>query len=138
MIFQKESNGHKLTIEVNTDNLLQTINLLKSNYDYINKRTEIVGDTSEDCSIDKDAILQDLDEFAKTVSYYSEHGDEIFDKMTYKKNGAFSVKNKPILKQAVNGEYWDDYYGWNTMALRVEPVADAHAKLILKDIIVHY
>ena len=138
MQFFKESNGHKMTITVDVETLLQEIDDLKNDEEYLEYYNQLV---SGDCScdmVDKDAILSNLDEFAELVTYYGENGEELFNGMAYKKNGTFSLRVKPVVKQAVNGAYWEDSYGWNTKVLRLEPTDDTHAEVVLTSIIVHY
>lgn len=138
MQFFKESNGRQLTITVNVENLLQKIDELRTDEDYMEYACDRVGGNCETDKVGPESIMNDLDEFAKLISYYGENGNELFDKVAYKKNGTFSLRTKHVLKQAVNGSYWEDHYGWNTKVLRIEPVDDTHAEVVLANIIVHY
>lgn len=138
MQFFKEANGRQLTIRVDTEALLQRIDDLRNDEGYLEECNQLVGGDCSGDMVSKDVILANLDEFAELVASYGENGDELFDEMTYKKNGTFSLRSKPVLKQVVNGSYWEDYYGWNTKVLRLEPTNDTNAEVVLTDIIVHY
>lgn len=139
MQFFQESNGHTLTITVDTESLLAKIDALRVDEDYMEYAVNRVsGSCGDDDNVSQETIMRDLDEFAERINYYTENGDELFEKMAYKKNGTFNRTNKPWLKSAVNGSYWEDHYGWNTKVLRVEARTDTEAEVVLTDVIIHY
>ena len=111
MQFFKDSNGRRLTITVNVESLLQRIDELKTDEDYLEYACDRVSGNCDTDKVGQESILNDLNEFAKLISYYGENGNELFDKTAYKKNGTFNLRTKPTLKQAVNGSYWEDQIG---------------------------
>lgn len=141
--FTRENNGYTLTIQVNEEELLKRIQECRDpKYEYYSEdgdqdyNMNRVNSYEEYCS--KEEILADLDEFEANINYYIQHGNELFDFMRLKKNGTFTKNAKPILKEAINGAYWEDSYGWNTMVLRIEPINDTLAELVLTEIVIHY
>ncbi len=139
MQFFQEVNGHTLTITVDTENLLEQIDMLRTDEDYMEYAINRVnGNCSDDDEVSQETIMRDLDAFEERINYYAEYGDELFEKMAYKKNGTFNRTNKPWLKRAVNGALLESHYGWTAKVLRVEARTDTEAEVVLTDIIVHY
>ena len=139
MQFFQESNGRTLTITVDAESLLGAIDALRTDEDYMEYAVSRVDSYYDaDNEMSQEDIMRDLDEFVERINYYAENGDELFEKMAYKKNGTFNRTNKPWLKRAANGAYWEDHYGWNTKVLRLEARTDTEAEVVLTDVIVHY
>lgn len=164
--FQKISNGHTLNIIINEDELFQSLDEdikkyedLKQKYDECEKeRTEaeensdedyydyrweydmqsVYGDPESDfCTPDE--IIEDLNGFKNDIKRLIEgDGEELWKIATLKKNGTFKKTAKPTVREAINGHYWEDSYGWNTLVLRLEPRDDTHMYLELDTIVLHY
>ena len=164
--FSKESNGHLLTIEIDHKALLSEIDEsieemkeLQEKYDeYEKERIEaeengdddyhdwhyeydvdrVYGDCENDyCTPDE--ILKDLEEFKEMINKIAMgDGSKLWKEMKLKKNGTFNKTCKPMLKHAINGSYWDDSYGWNTLVMRLVPVNDTLARVELDTIVLHY
>lgn len=164
--FQKISNGHTLNIIINEDELFQSLDEdikkyedLKQKYaecekertdaeesndeDYYDYRWEydmqsVYGDPESDfCTPDE--IIKDLNGFKNDIKRLIEgDGEELWKIATLKKNGTFKKTAKPTVREAINGHYWEDSYGWNTLVLRLEPRDDTHMYLELDTIVLHY
>ena len=164
--FQKISNGHTLNIIINEDELFQSLDEdikkyedLKKKYakyekeraeaeenndeDYYDYRYEydmqsVYGDPESDfCTPDE--IISDLNGFKNDIKRIIEgDGEELWKIVSLKKNGTFKKTAKPTLREAINGCYWDDSYGWNTQVLRLVPYDDTRVYLELDTIVLHY
>lgn len=164
--FTKESNGYTLTIEVDDEKLLERIDRdikemeeLKKKYaDYEKERVEaeengvedyddwrweynmssVYGDPESDwCTPDE--IIKNREEFKAIITRLANgDGTELWNMATFKKNGTFKKNAKPMIKEAINGSYWEDSYGWNTLVMRLVPVDDTHACVELDTIVLHY
>lgn len=155
--FKKLSNGHTLEIIIDDEALLEELNAaieeyedLKTKLATLEKGTDkydslfweynmqrVYSDLSNYCTVDE--ILDDLKEFKQIVlDAVMSDGSELFEKAELKKNGTFKKTCKPLLKDAINGYYWEDSYGWNTRVLRLEPINDTQAEMRLDHIVVHY
>ena len=164
--FQKISNGHTLNIIINEDKLFQSLDEDIKKYEYIKQRYEkyekkrieaeenndenyndyrweydmqsVYGDPESDfCT--PDAIIEDLNKFKNDIKRIIEgDGEKLWKIIPLKKNGSFKKNIKPIIRTAINGSYWEDYFGWNTLVLRLEPRDDTHMYLELDTIVLHY
>lgn len=154
--FQKESNGYILTIEINEEKLFQKLDLeiakmeqVKtehgSDLDTIDEEAKweynmykVNGDCKSDfCSPDE--IIADLNEFHETIEkLIVDNGTTLWDMVELKKNGTFKKNCKPQIRQAINGCYWEDSYGWNTLVLRLVPATDTLARVEFDTITVHW
>ena len=164
--FQKISNGHTLNIIINEDELFQSLDEdikkyedLKKKYvkyekeraeeeenndeDYYDYRYEydmqsVYGDPESDfCTPDE--IISDLNGFKNDIKRIIEgDGEELWKIVSLKKNGTFKKTAKPTIREAINGCYWDDSYGWNTQVLRLVPYDDTRVYLELDTIVLHY
>ena len=164
--FQKISNGHTLNIIINEDELFQSLDEdikkyedLKKKYakyekeraeaeenndeDYYDYRYEydmqsVYGDPESDfCTPDE--IISDLNGFKNDIKRIIEgDGEELWKIVSLKKNGTFKKTAKPTIREAINGCYWDDSYGWNTQVLRLVPYDDTRVYLELDIIVLHY
>jgi hypothetical protein len=164
--FSKESNGHLLTIEVDSSKLLfkidediQEMKELQEKYEEYEKErieAEENGDDTYDdwryeydvdrvygnCENDyctPDEIIKNREEFKEMINNIAMgDGSELWSKIQFKKNGTFKKNCKSILKEAINGSYWDDSYGWNALVMRIVPVNDILARVELDYIVIHY
>ena len=164
--FQKNSNGHTLNIIINEDELFQSLDedikkyedLKKKYAKYEKERVEakenndeyyndyrweydmqsVYGDPESDfCTPDE--IIEDLNGFKDDIKRIIEgNGDELWKIVSLKKNGTFKKTAKPTIREAINGCYWDDSYGWNTQVLRLVPYDDTRVYLELDTIVLHY
>ena len=164
--FQKLSNGHTLNIIIDEDKLFKSLDEdikkyedLRQKYDKCEKeRAEaeenknedyddyrweynmqsVYGDPESDwCTPDE--IIEDLNGFKKDIKRIVEgNGEELWNLVSLKKNGTFKKTVKPTIREAINGTYWDENYGWNTQVLRLEPRDDTHLYLELDTIVLHY
>lgn len=164
--FQKISNGHTLNIIINEDELFQSLDEdikkyvdLKQKFekcekerieaeenndeDYYDYRWEydmqsVYGDPESDWHT-PDEIIKDLNGFKDDIKRIIEgDGEELWKIAALKKNGTFKKTVKPTIREAINGHYWEDSYGWNTLVLRLEPWDDTHMYLKLDTIVLHY
>ena len=164
--FQKISNGHTLNIIINEDKLFQSLDEDIKKYEYIKQRYEkyekkrieaeenndenyndyrweydmqsVYGDPESDfCT--PDAIIEDLNKFKNDIKrIIEEDGENLWKIIPLKKNGSFKKNIKPIIRTAINGSYWEDCFGWNTLVLRLEPRDDTNIYLKLDTIVLHY
>ena len=164
--FQKISNGHTLNIIINEDELFQSLDedikkyedLKQKCAEYEKERVKaeenndeyyddyrweydmqsVYGDPESDfCTPDE--IISDLNGFKNDIKRIIEgDGEELWKIVSLKKNGTFKKTAKPTIREAINGCYWDDSYGWNTQVLRLEPRDDTHMYLELDTIVLHY
>ena len=164
--FQKISNGHTLNIIINEDELFQSLDEDIKKYedlkqecakyekeraeaeenndeDYYDYRYEydmqsVYGDPESDfCTPDE--IISDLNGFKNDIKRIIEgDGEELWKIVSLKKNGTFKKTAKPTIREAINGCYWDDSYGWNTQVLRLVPYDDTRVYLELDTIVLHY
>ena len=98
----------------------------------------VYGDPESDfCTPDE--IISDLNGFKNDIKRIIEgDGEELWKIVSLKKDGTFKKTAKPTIREAINGCYWDDSYGWNTQVLRLEPHDDTHLYLELDTIVLHY
>lgn len=144
--FQKEHNGHKLTITV-PDYTINYVNMLlsdalayKEKYGGNTRFTEEVDDEEdygeilgdkvnnpdEYCTVDE--VIESLENCKQILDDLDSGKDDIlWDNVVYKKNGTFKRTVKPILWEAVNGYYSIESYGWRTECLRIEAEDDTTA-----------
>ena len=164
--FQKISNGHTLNIIINEDELFQSLDedikkyedLKQKCAEYEKERVEakenndeyyddyrweydmqsVYGDQESDfCTPDE--IISDLNGFKNDIKRIIEgDGEELWKIVSLKKNGTFKKTAKPTIREAINGCYWDDSYGWNTQVLRLVPYDDTRVYLELDTIVLHY
>ena len=164
--FQKISNGHTLNIIINEDELFQSLDedikkyedLKQKCAEYEKERVEakenndeyyddyrweydmqsVYGDPESDfCTPDE--IISDLNGFKNDIKRIIEgDGEELWKIVSLKKNGTFKKTAKPTIREAINGCYWDDSYGWNTQVLRLVPYDNTRVYLELDTIVLHY
>lgn len=164
--FTKLSNGHVLTIEIDEASLLAEIDkdikemedLKKKHADYEKERIEaeekgdedyddwrweydmssVYGDPESDwCTPDE--IIANREEFKNIINrLVTGDGEELWNLAQLKKNGTFKKTSKPMIKEAINGSYWEDSYGWNTLVMRLVPINDIFARVELDTIVLHY
>ena len=148
--FTKENNGHILTIEIPKDDLLTDIdNEIKcvetakatdtadENEFYDFGMNKVYSDIDEFCTFDE--ILNDLNGFKNDIQkIINDDGESLWNMCVFKKNGTFKKSCKPLIREAINGDYWDDSYGWNTRVLRLIPKSDTLARVEFDHIVVHY
>lgn len=109
-----------------------------ADYRYEYDMQRVYGDPEEDfCTPDE--IIDDHNEFKNIINrLVAGDGEELWKMAQFKKNGTFKKTSKPIIKEAINGNYWDDSYGWNTLVMRLVPVTDTLARVELNKIVIHY
>lgn len=109
-----------------------------ADYRYEYGMQKVYGDPESDfCTPDE--IIADLNSFKDDIKRLAEgDGEELWRIATLKKNGTFKKTAKPTIREAINGHYWEDSYGWNTLVLRLEPHDDTHMYLELDTIVLHY
>ena len=153
--FTRTNNGYDLKIVLDEEKLLEYVDeqleiyqgligkeLDSSDPDDDERRNYdlqlVNGETDE--FIDPKEVVDDLNKFKFIIENLaaSENGQELWDKVAYKKNGTFKKTSKPTLKEAINGSYWEDSYGWNTLVLRIEPYSDTMCKVTFAHIVIHY
>lgn len=152
--YTKLSNGFALTVVVDEDKLLKRIDQEIARYTGITQEEinatddheleweldmgKVYGDYENDfCTLEE--IRNDLDDFKKLITdLASEEESRLWNEVTLKKNGTFKKNAKPMLKEAVNGSYWEDSYGWNTLVMRLVPVSDTVCEVMLEHIVMHY
>ncbi len=152
--FEKESNGHTLKIIIDETNLFSELDDEIKKYEDIKK--EFGGDNipdDEDCKWEMQSvygdsendyctpnqIIDDLNDFKNIINRLIESdGSELWNTVALKKNGTFKKNCKPTLKEAINGSYWEENYGWNTLVLRLEPWDDTTVNMLLDTIVLHY
>lgn len=158
-VFQKESNGYTLSIRINEEELFNRLDEeiakyedLKKKYDKLEQEREgsdddyrweydmqsVYGDPESDwCTPDE--IIEDLNKFKSIITnVVNGDGSDLWNKVDLKKNGTFKKNSKPTLKEAINGTYWEDSYGWRTQVLRLEPWDDTNVNMTLDRITLHY
>lgn len=158
-VFQKESNGYTLSIRINEEELFNRLDEeiakyedLKKKYDKLEQEREgsdddyrweydmqsVYGDPESDwCTPDE--IIEDLNKFKSIITNaVNGDGSDLWNKVDLKKNGTFKKNSKPTLKEAINGTYWEDSYGWRTQVLRLEPWDDTNVNMTLDRITLHY
>ena len=153
MEFQKISNGFTLKINIDKDELIRKLDLdiaemeqLKEEYgnnipEEVNWEYDlctVYGDYESDfCTPDE--VIACLNEFENIIERLANgDGAELWDMAQYKKNGTFKKNAKPMIKEAINGSYWEDSYGWYTLVMRLVPVTDTLACVELDRIVLHY
>lgn len=159
--FTKESNGFTLEIQIDDEKLLtkidediQEMEELKqklANGEYQKEDDDedtcwhwdydmgsVYGDPESDfCT--PDSVIKNREDFKTEIKRLAAgDGEELWKMAQLKKNGTFKKNCKPMLKEAINGSYWEDSYGWNTLVMRLEPVSDTLACVKLSHIVLHY
>ena len=151
--FEKESNGHTLKIVIDEQDLFSELDDEIKKYEDIKKQfgedvpddddtkwdmQKVYGDPESDyCTVNE--VLDDLNDFKNLITRLIEsNGSELWNSIALKKNGTFKKNCKPMLKEAINGSYWWESYGWNTLVLRLEPQDDTTVNMLLDTIVLHY
>lgn len=156
--FQKISNGFTLNIIINEEELFKSLDkdikqykdlkeklakekeedIENDDYKWEYNMQSVYGDPESDfCSPDE--IIADLNGFKDDIKRLIEgNGEELWKMTALKKNGTFKKNCKPMIREAINGVYWEENYGWNTLVLRLEPHDDTHIHLELDTIVLHY
>lgn len=151
--FTKESNGYILTITLDENKLYNQLDerlteMIKLNEDHGKfvpndlkweyDMCKVYGDYECDFCTPVE-IINDLKEFKAVIENIVEtEGKDLWDMIDLKKNGTFKLNCKPRLKEAINGSYWEDSYGWNTLVMRIVPANDTLASIELNTIVQHY
>lgn len=149
-ILEKESNGYTLQIIIDEEKLLSRIDEEIQDYKESQKDYEedesphyygldkVYGNIEEDyCTFEE--VFECLDEFKDKIHELANGADEeIWNMVSLKKNGTFKRNAKPVIKEAINGYYAMESYGWDTLVLRLIPIDDTHAEIILDEITIHY
>lgn len=143
------SNGHRLTVTMDTENLIKSLNSRIADFqkeiedgsaeDNEYERCEVYGDPESDFLTPEECIA-DLEDMKDTITKLAAdtEGATIWPMVSLKKNGTFKRNVKPIIQQEKFGPYWEDSYGWNVELLRIEAITDTEAEIILTDIVQHY
>ena len=151
--FTKESNGYTLTITLDENKLFEKLdeeiaemqkldedhgkfvpNYLKIEYGM----SQVYGDYECDFCTPKE-IIDDLKEFKDIImNIIKTKGQELWKNIVIKKDGTFALNRKPRLKEAINGSYWEDNYGWNTLVLRLVADSSTDMHVILDYVVLHY
>lgn len=149
-IFTKESNGHTLSIQIDKEKLFERLDNELKEFKKLEKADDneiaeamydlplerIQSDTGDTCSVTE--IIECYESIKRTINkIIREDGNFLWTRLKTKQNGTFNRANKPIIRKAINGSYWEDSYGWNTLVLRVVPINDLVAELRLEEIIIH-
>lgn len=157
--FQKVSNGFTLNITINEDELFKSLDEDIKKYENLKQKSDeyeklddeerkeyiweynmqsVYGDPESDfCTPDE--IITDLNGFKNDIKRIIEgDGEELWKQVSLKKNGTFKKTCKPVIREAINGIYWDENYGWDTQVLRLEPSDDTHMSLELDTVVLHY
>ena len=162
--YTKISNGHTLTIEIDETSLFTELDkdikemediqkeiaekgedaVVAECYDsleefrYDHDMQRVHGDHERDfCTPDE--IIDDRNDFKETIQkLIADEGTTLWPMIKLKKNGTFNKTSKPTIREAINGSYWEDSYGWHTLVLRLVPVNDTLARVELDTIVIHY
>lgn len=149
-LFTKESNGHTLTIQIDKDKLLEQLNKEIAEYKkFENASDDEIEDMMYDLSLERiqsdigdmcsaSEIIECYESIKKTINkVVHTNGKYLWERLKLKTNGTFTRNQKPIIRKAINGSYWEDHYGWNTLVLRLVPLNDFVVELRLEEIIIH-
>lgn len=147
MKWETVSNGHRLTITMDTENLVKCIDERIKKFQSIDpdddderwERGRVYGDPEDDFLTPAECIA-DLEDMKDTINKMAadSEGTSLWPMVSLKKNGTFKRSVKPMLQQESFGPYWEDSYGWNVEVLRIEPINDVEAEIVLTDIVTHY
>jgi TusA-related sulfurtransferase len=109
--------------------------LAEFKYEYAMQRVH--GDINEFCTPDE--IITDRNNFKEAIEkIIADGGSTLWGMVQLKKNGTFKKTSKPTIRTAINGNYWEDSYGWNTLVLRIVPHSDTVCHVELDHIVEHY
>lgn len=109
--------------------------LAEYKYEYAMQRVH--GDINEFCTPDE--IITDRNNFKEAIEkIIADGGSTLWGMVQLKKNGTFKKTSKPTIRTAINGNYWEDSYGWNTLVLRIVPHSDTVCHVELDHIVEHY
>jgi hypothetical protein len=104
-------------------------------YEYAMQKVH--GDIDEFCTPDE--IIMDRNNFKEAIEkIIADNGSTLWGMVQLKKNGTFKKTSKPTIRTAINGSYWEDSYGWNTLVLRIVPHSDTVCHVELDHIVEHY
>ena len=159
--YTKESNGHTLTIVIDDLSLFTELDkdikrmedlkeeiakkgedaLANESYDSVEEfrfdydLQRVYGDPETSfCSPDE--VIEDLNNFKETIQkLIVDNGETLWAMAQFKKNGTFKKTSKPMIREAINGSYWEDSYGWHALVLRLVPVNDTLACVDLDNIV---
>lgn len=147
--YTKNSNGHELTIAINEEELLERLDRLaeeakkdfgESNAsdsdEYIYEYKKVGGDEMEFCTLAE--VEHSIDHAKKTIADVVAYPNMLWERMPLKKNGTFKRSTKPQLWQSDFGPYWEDSYGWNCYAIRIEASTDTEASVVMTNVVEHY
>ena len=106
-------------------------------YKYEYDMQRVHGDIDEFCTPDE--IITDRNNFKESIQkIIADNGSTLWGMVQLKKNGTFKKTSKPTIRTAINGSYWEDSYGWNTLVLRIVPHSDTVCHVELDHIVEHY
>lgn len=152
MKWTKGNGKNALTINMDMDVLVAEIDRQIAHFQDVIKKIEkgeededryergrLYGDPENDF-LEPDRCIKDLEETKKRIMEMAEdvEGNTIWPMAVFKKNGTFKRTVKPIIYMQEFGSYWEDSYGWNVQVLRLEPMDDMNAEIVLRDIVEHY
>lgn len=155
MEWTKVSNGHTLTIKMDTETLINKLDkrILEFKREMLDIAADKVGDDDGRCYersavygnaeydfVEPSECIKDLEEMKNTINNLAtgEEIDSLWSNIALKKNGTFKRNCKLIIREECFGYYWEDSYGWNTEVLRVEPDTDTVVNIVLTNIVIHY
>lgn len=154
----KQSNGHTLTIEMDVEALRS---YWQGWLDNFRKAAEIPDDKDEEreefeanewyrCMVHGgvsdsefvhiDECITQLESMVECVNKldHEDNPDVVFAMMPLKKNGTFKRSVKPVIEHLGFGPYWEDSYGWNVYGIRIQPLDDTHANIVVSSWTEHY
>ena len=106
-------------------------------YKYEYAMQKVYGEMDEFCTPDE--IIADRNDFKESIKkIIADNGSTLWGMVQLKKNGTFKKTSKPTIRTAINGSYWEDSYGWNTLVLRIVPHSDTICHVELDHIVEHY
>jgi TusA-related sulfurtransferase len=108
-----------------------------ADYKYEYAMQKVGGDINEFCTPDE--IIADRNSFKESIQkIIADNGSTLWEMVQLKKNGTFKKTSKPTIRTAINGSYWEDSYGWNTLVLRIVPHSDTVCHVELDHIVEHW
>lgn len=154
MKWTKVNNGHELTVVMDEENLLQQLDEKISDFKNEIKEIEagsadekdsewergvVYGNCEEDF-MDISECITDLEDMKDCITKLAAdtEGLTLWPTIVLKKNGTFKRSAKRIIREEKFGSYWEDSYGWYTEVLRIEPISDTEAEIVLSHIVCHY
>lgn len=150
------SNGHTLTVTMDTEALIKDLDAKIAEFqneikeieagaeqetieEYAYSRQRVYGNCEDDY-VEPSECITDLEDMKDCIQKLAADGDgsTVWPTIALKKNGTFKKTCKPIIREECFGPYWEDSYGWNVEVLRIEPISDTEAEIVLTHIVQHY